>query len=539
MHRIDGAGHVNNRFVDEDPFTLRPPTEITPEIMNAFQEELASIIEWAGIPLAKGDNTQLRQALLAKFATINKLGSYAGVTAYSAATVLTEADIGKIVRFGSSGYTVTLPNTESLAFGSALILMHTGTVGAITVAAADGNSISRSGDSAPSVILVGAGSTLYLVKQTATQWTAFGGSAQFGVAPELADALQKHAPITASAAGTADAITAIYTPKLGTLTNGMILYVRAAVANATTTPTFTPSSGTIAPKAIVKGAGAALAAGDIAGAGHWIALQYDATLDKWVLLNPATGISTASVASVQGAFKNLQASTTGLNTTVTVSADEIAVEDSSNTYKTLRNVSLSINSAGSGANGLDTGALSASTWYSVWAIHNPITQTTAGLLSLSTTAPMMPSGFTMKARVGWIRTDATGNKYPLSFTQFGRQVRYKVVAASNTAALPAMASGLAGSATTPTYSAVAVGNFVPPTASQIVVQCGGQASGNLLVAPNNSYGAAGQSSNPPPVMSGIAGLGVQASMPLESSNIYYASNLATGYLCCFGWEDNI
>ena len=69
MHRIDGAGHVNHLFVAEDPATLRPPTEITPEIMNAFQEELATFIEWAGGILAKGDNTQLKQALLAKFLT--------------------------------------------------------------------------------------------------------------------------------------------------------------------------------------------------------------------------------------------------------------------------------------------------------------------------------------------------------------------------------------------------------------------------------------------------------------------------------------
>ena len=69
MHRIDGAGHVNHLFVAEDPAALRPPTEITPEIMNAFQEELATFIEWAGGILAKGDNTQLKQALLAKFLT--------------------------------------------------------------------------------------------------------------------------------------------------------------------------------------------------------------------------------------------------------------------------------------------------------------------------------------------------------------------------------------------------------------------------------------------------------------------------------------
>lgn len=70
MHRIDGAGHVDNLWVPEDPDTQRPPTEITPEFMNAIQEELATFIVWAGLELAKADNTQLKQALLAKFALL-------------------------------------------------------------------------------------------------------------------------------------------------------------------------------------------------------------------------------------------------------------------------------------------------------------------------------------------------------------------------------------------------------------------------------------------------------------------------------------
>lgn len=110
----------------------------------------------------------------------------------------------------------------------------------------------------------------------------------------LQTAVQSAAAITSNAGGTADAITGSYTPAITTLTNGMPLLVRAASANTAATPTFTPNNGTIAAKPIVKGAGAALAAGDIAGAGHWLGLQYDQTLDKWVLLNPATGISSGS-----------------------------------------------------------------------------------------------------------------------------------------------------------------------------------------------------------------------------------------------------
>lgn len=114
-----------------------------------------------------------------------------------------------------------------------------------------------------------------------------------GTLTQLASAIQAGKLFTAAAAGTADALTAAFVPAIASLVNGMSLYVRAGSANATTTPTFTPANGTIAAKTIVKGAGAALAAGDIAGGGHWIELQYDLTLDKWVLLNPATGVTSS------------------------------------------------------------------------------------------------------------------------------------------------------------------------------------------------------------------------------------------------------
>jgi hypothetical protein len=97
MHRIDGAGHVGNKWVAEDVSTLRPPTEITPEIMNALQEELAGLIEWAGIILSKGDNSQLKEAISAliqrqtctAFSTTGISGAFAlspspAITAYTA-----------------------------------------------------------------------------------------------------------------------------------------------------------------------------------------------------------------------------------------------------------------------------------------------------------------------------------------------------------------------------------------------------------------------------------------------------------------------
>lgn len=97
---------------------------------------------------------------------------------------------------------------------------------------------------------------------------------------------------TAAAGGSADAITADFTPNVA-LTNGTTVIVRAGVANTTTTPTFAPDGLTA--KTIVKGNNLALVAGDIAGAGHWLEMNFDTALDKWVLQNPARGVTSPVV----------------------------------------------------------------------------------------------------------------------------------------------------------------------------------------------------------------------------------------------------
>ena len=83
--------------------------------------------------------------------------------------------------------------------------------------------------------------------------------------------------------GTADSLTATYSPAITTLVDGQLCYVRAGAANATTTPTFSPNGLTA--RVIVKNGGAALAAGDIAGDGHELILRYDLTNTRWELLN--------------------------------------------------------------------------------------------------------------------------------------------------------------------------------------------------------------------------------------------------------------
>lgn len=87
----------------------------------------------------------------------------------------------------------------------------------------------------------------------------------------------------AVAGGTVDAITANFTPDL-TLTDGLMVTIRAVGANTTATPTFTPDGGTA--RTIVKNGGQSLSGGDIPGANADIILQYDLSNTRWELLNP-------------------------------------------------------------------------------------------------------------------------------------------------------------------------------------------------------------------------------------------------------------
>ncbi len=94
--------------------------------------------------------------------------------------------------------------------------------------------------------------------------------------------------VCAHATGTANALVATF-PNImpAVYTDGIPFYVRAAVANTTAVPTITFNPGVLTPVDIVKANNKALRAGDIAGAGHWLCLQYDTTLGKVVLNNPA------------------------------------------------------------------------------------------------------------------------------------------------------------------------------------------------------------------------------------------------------------
>lgn len=65
--------------------------------------------------------------------------------------------------------------------------------------------------------------------------------------------------------------------------------------------------------------------------------------------------------------------------------------------------------AGSGVGSLDTGAIAANTWYYPYLIKNVSTGVVDVLISLSTTTPTMPTGYTVNRRIGALLTDGSSN----------------------------------------------------------------------------------------------------------------------------------
>jgi hypothetical protein len=226
-------------------------------------------------------------------------------------------------------------------------------------------------------------------------------------------------------------------------------------------------------------------------------------------------------APAQGGFKNLKGVWVS-NTTATWTADAVMLGNGSGLPFLLTAYSKTLNTALSGAGGLDTGTLAASTWYNVFAIYG--TSGTSILMSLSATAPTMPSGYTYFARIGTVYTSAS-TKYLYGFVQAGRNTQYT--------GTPVVLISQAPAAT----NTVSVSSAVPPTAAMINVTVYNDPSSgtsNLTVGSNSS-------NNLVEVSGGSPALNIPCSILLESTNIYATystSGASTNNVSCVGYIDN-
>lgn len=162
---------------------------------------------------------------------------------------------------------------------------------------------------------------------------------------------------------------------------------------------------------------------------------------------------------IRDVSRNLVIKNTVANPTfqMDIDVDEVILQNDAGAPFRATSVNETADITASGANGLDTGSEAGSTWYFLWVIAKA-DGTVDSLLSLSSTAPTMPSGYTFKALVGAIYNDGSSDFINIS------QVDGKVVRAE----LQVLANGSSG-----TYASISLIAALPSTAKTVHGTFGG------------------------------------------------------------------
>jgi hypothetical protein len=95
-------------------------------------------------------------------------------------------------------------------------------------------------------------------------------------------------------------------------------------------------------------------------------------------------------------------------TTATVQAGR--ARNSSNENDIIMSVAATLNAANNGINGLDTGSLAATSFYSLYVVGDSTENNDPGVvISLSASAPLLPVGYDMYRKIGYLRTDGSSH----------------------------------------------------------------------------------------------------------------------------------
>ncbi|UCZ84468.1 hypothetical protein LGQ10_29855 [Pseudomonas sp. L5B5] len=249
---------------------------------------------------------------------------------------------------------------------------------------------------------------------------------------------------------------------------------------------------------------------------------------------------------IAGASSRLKLTADGNSCTVYVNFEELTLRHNDGNYRSVSAWGGSVNLLASGANGLDTGAVVASRWYSIWMIEAPGVAF-ALLASLSDTAPVMPPGYTGKARLGYVRTDNTANRFVLPFIQQGKKAQY-MPGSANLPAFPVIVAGVQGTTNPIVLVPVSVAAHVPPGALSVSLtsHCANAPTSTVFIHPNGSL--TGDYYAPTPLNHvaysiqsvGAPGYYVATSMPIEmclqGQSIYVVINSPSNGITVNGWE---
>jgi hypothetical protein len=190
---VPSVGLVNGQFVDEDPIAGKPGSLIPATWGNSVTQEILNVVQAAGLTPNESSNTQLLAALRSPtlFTTAPQfdggrsaatsefvqraLGSYASARGISAATQLTQTDVGCSIGLGGNvAYTVTLPDAVSVPNG-ATISLHCRNSAPVTVASKTGAQISPQGAYLASIV-INNGESANFVRESGV-WVVYGTAA--------------------------------------------------------------------------------------------------------------------------------------------------------------------------------------------------------------------------------------------------------------------------------------------------------------------------------------------------------------------------
>lgn len=274
--------------------------------------------------------------------------------------------------------------------------------------------------------------------------------------------------------------------------------------------------------------------------GQSITLRYDATSSLWRPKNVATAVSSCAIAAVSPDLLIVNDAVSP-TTKRDITCSEATLIDAFGNAIKFELVSVSIDYTTTGAGGCDVGTRGPNTNYFEWLISdgvniNGLTSTSGTFAGLA-----LPANYIYGKRVGGNFTDGASNL--LRVRQGGQRAQYVFNPATSISMRP-MITGVHGSVTAPTWTAVAIAGFAPSTASSIMLAMGntGANSGDIsMAAPNNSYGAYNSSTNPPPLVvpSSSTGDVRMGDFLIESGNIYYAGAQADCSLFIRGWVDPV
>lgn len=518
---VPAAAGTPGYFTNGNPGTSTPATIVDQDFLNMIQEELYAIATALGAAASKTTRNQCLTAIQQMIQ--QQTGNFATDTGAADAYVGTYVPAiaaytnGMVLRLFIANANLTTTPTFNAGAGAQTILRE------------DGSAI-VAGDLPASTFAT------FEYRSATTKWYLLSVSQNVA-----AIAIQQQLGNYATAGGTANALTATYAPVVTAHIAGQPLRVKIASTNSTGGVTFNPGPGV---KTVVAPDGSALVAGELL-AGNIVNFIYDGT-NYIAAIARSFGLPAAS-----GLIVTNDATTP--DTKISVAADQAILSDSIGRCFFASAVNISTAGAGAinlgvvGANGIDAGAQAASTWYHAYIIAKA-DGTIAGLASLSATAPAMPTGYIFKMRVGAMRSG--GATTLLRTKQVGNRTRYIPTATTNTLLLPQMVAP----ANSQTRVAIAIGNFVPPTAISIAVVLGSNTGTNnsLVIAPNNDagYGSTGVSmiANPTPGAtfggggSSVENGAISVDLLIESTNIYYssgASAVGNTTVNAYGWNDKV